>query len=142
MGVCSNRDQATSGESNLSLSPTTRLTTTESAVFKDWLLYLSDYLDITKAGVMLCSGIEVFPALRYSVVTFTLSCPLGLYGSTPLFGNRLRSANYFHKQTRSNRVCCFQTFDVVFSHFAEYLDITTAGVSSCGSPKHFSHASI
>ena len=34
------------------------------------------------------------------------------------------SANIFHGQTQSNRVCCFQTFDAVFPKdlFSDYLN--------------------
>ena len=44
------------------------------------------------------------------------------------------SAIIAHEQTRSNRVCCFQTLDLVFPKdlSSDYLEITTAVVvSSC-----------
>ena len=59
------------------------------------------------------------------VVIFTFSSPLGLKGSTLLFGSRVAlgarrherdvaSAIISHEQTQSNRVCCFQILDAVF----------------------------
>ena len=71
------------------------------------------------------TALKCLPARRYSVVIFTWSPPLGLYGSTLFLGavppnpglsgvRDIASAIISHEQTQSNRVCCFQTLDAVF----------------------------
>ena len=74
---------------------------------------------------MLCGGPKSLPVHRYTVVIFTFSGPLGLMGSTLLFGNRaafnaglggvrdVACVIISNEQTQSNRVCCF---DAVFPH--------------------------
>ena len=72
------------------------------------------------------AALKRLPVHQYGVVIFTFSGSLGLLGSTLLFGTRVAlnpglggvrdvaSAIISHEQTQSNRVCCFQTLDVVF----------------------------
>ena len=72
-----------------------------------------------------------------------------VFSSTLLFGNRnalnpglggvrcVASAIIAHEQTRTNRVCCFQTLDLIFPKdlFSDHLETTTAVVVSCGALK-------
>ena len=69
------------------------------------------------------AALKSLPVHRYSVVILTFSGPLGIQGSTLLFGSRVAllggvtdvaSVIISHEQTQSNRVCCFQTLDAVF----------------------------
>ena len=67
---------------------------TESAVFKLWMLYFqriffTDYLETTTAVVVPCGGPKNLRVHRYSVVNFTFSGLLGLWGSTRLFESRV-----------------------------------------------------
>ena len=83
---------------------------------------------------------------------FIFSGLLGLYGSTLLFGSRdalnpglggvrdVASALTSHKQTQSNRLCCFQTLDAVFPKdlLSDCSETTTAVDVPCGGPKKVS----
>ena len=88
------------------------------------------------------------PVHQYSVVIFTFSGPLGLKGSTLLFGSRVAlnpglggvrnvaSAIISHEQTQSNRVCCFQTLDAAYpkdllsDYFGYYVSFCSSVLSS------------